>query len=94
MEPFDFPEPADIGQGYAWTARFSMHDVYRHMMFIFELTLLRDGARLERISPVYIVDHDYGLPECRHSEAEIRELVRRDLRDKAARLLRERGVAL
>jgi hypothetical protein len=93
MEPFDFPEPVDLGQGRAWTARLTLHDVYRHMMFIFELTLWRDGVRLERLTPVYITDHDYSFPECTLSVAEIRDRVRRDLHDAALRRLRERDAA-
>ena len=78
MNPLDFPERTDLGNGYAWSAKLTSHDWARMFNFYFDISLYK-GEELVRVFNTSAHDWNYGDPNCAYTEAEIREKVRYEL---------------
>jgi hypothetical protein len=82
----NFPEPTDLGHGFAWTATLDGHDYWRLFNFYFTLSVYRDGALIGQL-PVETFDYSYGDVNCTYTDDEVRANVRRHLHDAAREYL-------
>jgi hypothetical protein len=83
MNTLDFPEHADLGKDYAWSAKLTSHDWARMGNLYFEISIYK-GEEFVRTFSASANDWMYGDINCPYSETEIREKVRAELHAQAS----------